>query len=93
MIYVQGEYPTKGRIITNRLFALFRFDLRNKIRTLIHERSNHQPFTIDPQLSPSGELILFSERKGNYGDYVIKLMSIDGTKEKTICKGGHPVWR
>jgi hypothetical protein len=57
---------------------------------VLHERGEHEPFSVKPQLSPSGQFLLFAEKDLN-GPYRVKVMSLDGKSMKKIADGCYPI--
>jgi hypothetical protein len=89
LVYVEGNVST-GTIETTEWFHICKLIPSTGAKTILHARVNQPPY-IWLRLSPSGQLLLFAERKLN-GNYEIKLMSTDGKQMNTICEGINPEW-
>lgn len=92
LVYTEGSFPSDMETIkTAESFKICRLSPESGEKTVLHERINHSPLSVRPRLSPSGKLLLFSERKLN-GGYEVMLMSLDGQQMNTICDGVDPCW-
>lgn len=92
VLCVTGDYPDDiSQMQFEKHFKILNYSLTKNEYEIIHKRSNHEPFTIKPKLSPSGKLVLFSERKLR-GEYEVKLMTLDGKNENILADGFLPFW-
>ncbi len=92
LLIVIGDYPSDmSSFQNNRNYSLVIYSIKSDKFKTIHKRINHEPFSIKPRLSPSKNLILFSERKLN-GPYQVKLMTLDGQNENILAEGYLPFW-
>ncbi len=93
LVYVTGHYPSElSKLDTRKEFQIYRLNIKSKESQLLHERINHDPRFINVCISPSKELLLFSE-KDLHGPYTIKIMTIDGLKMNGIIEGEKPEWQ
>lgn len=91
-IYVTGDYPSDlAKMRTRKTFEINKYSLKSKNNEVLHKRLGQSPLTIRPQISPSGKFLLFSEKNLN-GPFQVKLMTLDGKKEKVISEGYLPLW-
>ncbi len=91
-IIVEGNNPAKqARLKDDPYFKILSLNALTMQDKFLHEQRNHEPSSVRPKLSPSGTLLLFSE-KDIYGEYWIKLMTLDGQAITTVCNGHSPVW-
>ena len=92
LLIVTGDYPSDmSQLQTDQRFSILHHSLLTNTSSVLHRRHNHEPFSIKPSISPSKELILYSERKYN-GHYEVKLMTLDGKYENVVGKGFLPFW-
>ena len=92
ILIVTGDYPSDmSAVQSNKQFKIFKYSFLTDELFKIHERINHEPFSIKPRISPSKKLILFSEKKVS-GPYQVKLMTLDGQNENIIAEGYLPFW-
>lgn len=92
VLCVTGDCPDEmSQMQFEKHFKILNYSLTKNEYEIIHKRSNHEPFTIKPKLSPSGKLVLFSERKLR-GEYEVKLMTLDGKNENILADGFLPFW-
>jgi hypothetical protein len=92
ILCVTGEYPSDmSQMHTEQSYKIRLLSTVDKKNQIIHERYNHEPFSIKPKLSPSKQLILYSERK-LHDQYEVKLMSLDGKNEIIVAEGYLPFW-
>ena len=92
LLIVTGDYPSDmSEVQNNRSFKIRIYSFLTDNFVTLHERLNHEPFSIKPKISPSKKLILFSERNIN-GPYQVKLMTLDGQNENILAEGYLPFW-
>ena len=92
LVYTEGTFPSYMQWLkTTESFRICKLSLGSEEDIVLHERINHSPHSVRPRLSPSGKLLMFSEKRLN-GRYEIKLMSLDGQKMNTLCEGVDPSW-
>ena len=92
LLIVTGDYPSDmSAVQNNKSFKILIYSFLTDKFVTLHERINHEPFSIKPKISPSKKLILFSERNIN-GPYQVKLMTLDGQNENILAEGYLPFW-
>ena len=91
-IYVEGYLPYQSQNLKGEsVYGIYSHSLSTKEDHLILRRDHHEPVSIKPKVSPSGRLLLFSEREAEHG-YQVKLMTVRGDSMMTVCSGYEPVW-
>lgn len=77
-----------------QFYRFIRFDLNTGERTRLYGSNAQGPAEVRPQLSPSGELLLFSERRPtDAGRHRVKVLSLDERHLLVIGTGMFPTWR
>ncbi len=91
-VYVQGFQPNAdSHLNDDPFFEIDSYSLTTKQTTMLHRRVHHEPSSVKPKVSPSGKLLLFSEKKVA-GVYEVKLLPVSGGSITTLCSGYNPVW-
>jgi hypothetical protein len=89
LLFVKGM--AKDESVNGGYFILSIFNFANNTSDILHDGMSQDPSIIEPKISPSRKLILFSEYD-SYAGPRIKLMSLDGKQMNILCAGMHPVW-
>ncbi len=91
-VYVEGYNQNSTSLYNSEpFFEIASYSLTTKKDNMLHRRVSHEPVSIKPKVSPSGKLLLFSEKKVA-GTYEVMLLSLDGSNMTTLCTGYNPVW-
>lgn len=93
LVFVKGEYPDQLSMARRRRsFQIVKFDIQSGTMSVLHQQNGHSPFGVKPQVSPSGQFLLFSELSLR-GRSEITVMSIDGKRMNKMMAGYRPIWR
>jgi len=91
LFFVEGRYPSDlAQMESTKSYKIVHMNLLSGVTNTIYERISQSPLHIKLNLSPSGKLLLFSDRGINSSDSKIKLLTLDGKQMSELIEGSLP---